>query len=57
MVALRRSRGTETVAELQSEFGVPSEQIYNGKKQLLDGAASVFEGGDGGRGSGQRGAG
>jgi len=32
---------------LASEFGVHPNGIYNGTKQLLDGAASVLEGGGG----------
>jgi transposase-like protein len=44
-VALAAIRGDRTVAELAGEFGLHPNQIHNWKKQLLDGAASVFQGG------------
>src|SRR5215472_13813632 len=43
-VAVAAIRGDRTVAELAMHFGVHPNQIHNWKKQLLDGAVSVFEG-------------
>ena len=44
-VALAAIKGDRTVAELAVHFGVHPNQIHNWKKQLLDGAVSVFDGG------------
>ena len=46
--------GTGRIAGLASEFGVHPNGIYNWKKQLLDGPASVFEGDGGARMLGKR---
>ena len=50
-VALAAVGGDRTIAELASEFGVHPNQISNWKKQLLDGAAKVFEAGGSGDGT------
>src|SRR5436189_5479620 len=44
-VALAAIKGDRTVGELAVQFGVHPNQIHNWKKQLLDGAVRVFEGG------------
>ena len=43
-VALAAIKGDRTIAELAVHSGVHPNQIHNWKKQLFDGAVSVFEG-------------
>ncbi len=43
-VALEAIRGLKSISEIAREFKVPSNQVTMWKKQLLDGAVSVFEG-------------
>jgi len=44
-VAVAAIRGEQLGHVLNMHFGVHPNQIHNWKKQLLDGAVSVFEGG------------
>lgn len=44
-VAIEAAKGNRTVAELCSEYGVASSQVFAWKKQLLEGATSLFENG------------
>ena len=43
-VALEAAKGNRTIAEICSEYGVAATQVFAWKKQLLEGAASIFEG-------------
>jgi transposase len=48
-VALAACRGEKTTAQLAAEFGIHAGQITAWKKQLLEGAAGLFEDGRGKR--------
>jgi putative transposase len=48
-VALAACRGEKTTAQLAAEFGVNAGQVTAWKKQLLEGAAALFEDGRGKR--------
>ena len=48
-VALAACRGEKTTAQLAAEFGIHASQITAWKKQLLEGAAGLFEDGRGKR--------
>jgi transposase len=48
-VALAACRGEKTTAQLAAEFGIHAGQITAWKKQLLEGAVSLFEDGRGKR--------
>ena len=44
-VALEAARNERTTAEIAVEYGVHANQVSAWKRQLLDNAAAVFEGG------------
>lgn len=48
-VAFAACRGEKTTAQLAAEFGIHASQITAWKKQLLEGAAGLFEDGRGRR--------
>ena len=41
-VALEAAKGTKTLNELSSEYGVHANQISGWKRELLEGGAAVF---------------
>ena len=44
-VALAAARGDRTLSQLSSQYGVHANQISTWKRQLLEGASSLFEDG------------
>lgn len=48
-VALAAVKETQTLTELASQFGVHATQIHQWRRQLVDGAESVFAAGGDGR--------
>jgi transposase-like protein len=46
-VAMAAVKDVETIQEIASRFGVHPSQVHQWKKQLLEGAAGVFSGGNG----------
>ena len=50
-VALAACRGEKTTAQLAAEYAVHASQVTAWKKQLLEGAAGLFEDGRGQRGA------
>lgn len=48
-VALEAIKGEQPIIEIAQRFDVHPNQITTWKRQLLDGAASVFGAGDGGK--------
>jgi len=46
-VALDAVKGVKTLAELSSAYGIHSTVVAHWKRQLIDGAASIFASGSG----------
>ncbi len=42
-VVVEALKGTKTLAQLSSEFGIHAQQITDWKRQVLDGIPSIFE--------------